>query len=78
MTAHVESAADPARPGRTGYRIRGATLTEVQEAIDTLSATVDAAFGGRPGYARFVGPARIERDPNVFGAIGEVVVVEAA
>lgn len=71
--AHVESEADPKRLGRTGYRITGPTAQVVQDAIDTITATVDAALGGAAGLARFIGPARIDEG---WGALGEVVIFE--
>lgn len=71
--ATVESEADPKRPGRTAHRITGPTAACVQDAIDTLSATVDVAMGGVPGTARFIGPGR---DTGGWCALGEVIVFQ--
>jgi hypothetical protein len=73
--ASVESAADPGRPGRTAHVIIGSTAAAVQDAIDTLSRTVDGACGGAPGIARFIGPCRVDGE---WRAVGEVIMTEAA
>lgn len=67
--AQVEMQADPNRPGRTAYRITGHSAAAVQDAIDTLSRQVDVAFGGVPGSAAFVGPARSGAGWQAFGEI---------
>lgn len=73
--ARVESEADPHRPGRTGYRIVGPTWASVQDAISTLTNTVDPTSGGATGMARFLGPVSVET-PNgwAWAALGEVIV----
>lgn len=69
--ATVESQADPRRPGRTGYLITGPSIGAVQDAIDTLTRTVDPTCGGACGLARFIGPVRVD---GQFSALGEVIV----
>jgi hypothetical protein len=71
-TATVEWETDPRTPGRTAYRITGATRDVVQGAID---ARMTAAENG-DGRANFIGP---HRDENGWVALGEVVLpVEVA
>jgi len=54
-TAHIEWQADPATPGRTAYRITGATRDVVQNAI---SARMEAAER-LDGNSEFTHPERI-------------------
>lgn len=69
----VESQADPARPGRTGYRITGLTREAVQAKITQLTNSVDGLQGSPFGFANFVGPARVD---GGYGALGEVIVID--
>lgn len=71
-TAHVEWEKDPRAPGRTAYRITGATRDVVQGAI--TARMNEAEDGG--GRAQFIGPHRFE---GGWVALGEVVLpVEVA
>lgn len=67
--AHVEAFPDAKEPGRTVYLVSGELLS-VQAACGRLMETVDAALGGKPGYARFGIPVR---DRDGWIALGEVV-----
>lgn len=67
----IERGVDPNNPNRTAYRITGKNSWDVQEQIDALTAEVEAFVG--TGYARFVGPHRI--DVSKYVALGEVVLV---
>ena len=64
----IEAEADPAKPGRTAYRITGADKRAVEHAIAARMREAEE-FGGQ---AHFIGPARI--DGGLYGAIGEVFV----
>jgi hypothetical protein len=79
MTAAAAATAtvafDVGKDGRTTYAIVGPTAESVQDAIDTLTRTVDGAFGGRPGYAQFTGPVRSN---DGWTARGTVVIFEGA
>lgn len=71
-TATVQWETDPKTPGRTAYRITGATRDVVQGAID---ARMTEAENG-DGRAQFIGPHRFE---GGWVALGEVVLpVEVA
>lgn len=66
----IERGVDPKNPDRSAYRITGPNSWDVQEQINALTAEVEA-FG--TGYARFIGPHRI--DVSKYVALGEVVLV---
>lgn len=65
-TATVEWETDPKLPGRTAYRITGATRDVVQGAIDMRM--VEAENGN--GRSLFIGPNRYD---GGWVALGEVV-----
>lgn len=65
--ATVESEIDPARAGRTAYRISGPSREAVQAEIARLTDDVDE----RGGFANFIGPAL---RGGKFWALGEVVI----
>lgn len=67
--AQIEREDDPKAPGRTGYRVTAKTFAAVQDAIDTISNTVDASIGGVLGMAQFT---PIIRTPDGFGCLGVV------
>ena len=71
-TAHVEWETDPKTPGRTAYRITGATRDGVQGAIDVRMSEAENG----DGRAQFIGPHRCD---GGWMALGEVVLpVEVA
>lgn len=51
---------DPNRRGRSSYVITGPNAASVQDAINTIMATVDGAFGGANGSANFLGPVSVQ------------------
>jgi hypothetical protein len=55
-TALVECELDPRKPNRIPFLVSGPTREVVQFAIDKISSTLDAAFGGTAGYPNFTGP----------------------
>lgn len=69
MPATVKSETDPQFPGRTVYHIEAPTKLAVEVEIARLRETVDV-FGGVPGRAIFIGPARVE---SGYVAVGEIV-----
>jgi hypothetical protein len=69
----VQTEIDPKMPGRTAYMISCRYAAPVQDAIDTISRSIDTSFGGVPGYAEFVGPTRVW---GGFAAFGRVTVFQ--
>jgi hypothetical protein len=69
-TALVECELDSRKPTRIPFRISGPTREVVQFAIDKISSTLDAAFGGTAGYPNFTGPVRHQ---GYWCASGEII-----
>jgi hypothetical protein len=67
----VDSESDPRTPGRTAYRLTGAT----KGAVERKAALIlqDAADAG--GRGRFLETGRVD---GVYGALGETIVPNAA